>query len=123
MDIVSTISTGAPETPTFPSIDAVNPARERGELLLAPDGWPGLRASALGRDRGRAAPAPGRPAFAAPGADGEVFHKSCDSGGFCTTEVALGCGRRLRIARARGFQSRSLGRTGLEQHAQVSTEN
>ena len=25
----------------------MNPARERGELLLAPDGWPGLRASAL----------------------------------------------------------------------------
>ena len=28
------------------TVDAVNPARERGELLLAPDG-PGLRASAL----------------------------------------------------------------------------
>ena len=35
--------------PIFPRITfgAVNPARERGELLLAPDGWPGLRASAL----------------------------------------------------------------------------
>ena len=29
------------------TISAVTPARERGELLLAPDGWPGLRASAL----------------------------------------------------------------------------
>ena len=34
------------------TVDAVNPARERGELLLAPDGWPGWHHSHCRRARG-----------------------------------------------------------------------